>query len=239
MVISRALGARIKRREDPRLITGTATYVDDVVPPGLLHVAIVRSPHAHARIAAIDVKRARAAAGVVAVWTGEDVAARCGPLPIGPRIRDMKVPKRYPLVIDGVVRHVGDPVAAVVATDLAASRDAADLVEVDYDPLTAVTEVEAAMRPDALVIHPELQTNICFRVTYGGSVDEAFATADATVSLRLVQQRLVPAAVETRGGVAPVKGGEVTLWTSTPIPHGVKTTLGQMVRLPAHPRRLI
>src|SRR3989442_12352590 len=165
MAIWRALGARIKRREDPRLITGTATYVDDVVLPGLLHVAIVRSPHAHARIAAIDVKKARAAAGVVAIWTGEDVAARCGPLAIGPGIRDMKVPKRSPLVIDGVVRHVGDPVAAAVATDLAAARDAADLVEVTYEPLAAVTEVEAAMRPDALVIHPELQTNASFPAT--------------------------------------------------------------------------
>src|SRR2546426_1935885 len=163
MAISHALGARIKRREDPRLITGTATYVDDVVPPGLLHVAIVRSPHAHARIAAIDVKKARAAAGVVAVWTGEDVAARCGPLPIGPRIRDMKVPKRYPLVIDGVVRHVGDPVAAVVATDLAAAGDAADLVEVTYEPLAAVTGGGAAMRPDARVSPPGLQANGRFR----------------------------------------------------------------------------
>src|SRR2546425_3883915 len=158
MVISRALGARIKRREDPRLITGTATYVDDVVPPGLLHVAIVRSPHAHARIAAIDVKKARAAAGVVAIWTGEDVAARCGPLPIGPRIRDMKVPKRYPLVIDGVVRHVGDPVAAVVATDLAAARDASDLVEVEYEPLVAVYAVGGAVGPGAAVIHPGVTT---------------------------------------------------------------------------------
>src|SRR2546425_7897504 len=149
MVISRALGARIKRREAPRLITGTATYVDDVVPPGLLHVAIVRSPHAHARLAAIDVKKVRGAAGVVAIWTGEDVAARCGPLPIGPRIRDMKVPKRYPLVIDGVVRHVGDPVAAVVATALAAARDAADLAEVTYEPLAARIDVEAALRADA------------------------------------------------------------------------------------------
>src|SRR3989449_10985429 len=169
MVISRALGARIKRREDPRLITGTATYVDDVVPPGLLHVAIVRSPHAHARIAAIDVKKASAAAGVVAIWTGEDVAARCGPLPIGPRIRDMKVPKRYPLVIDGVVRHVGDPVAAVVATDLAAAGDAADLVEVTYEPLAAVAEGEAGMGPDALGIHPRLKANLLFRRTSGAS----------------------------------------------------------------------
>src|SRR5881397_74846 len=173
MVISRALGARIKRREDPRLITGTATYVDDVVPPGLLHVVIVGSPHAHAKVTAIDTAAARRAPGVAAVWTGEDVAARCGPLPIGPRIRDMKVPKRYPLVIDGVVRHVGDPVAVVVATDLAA----ADLVEVTYEPLAAVIDVEAAMRADAPVIHPDLGTNSCFRVTFGSPVDEVFASA--------------------------------------------------------------
>src|SRR2546427_1556994 len=223
MVISRALGARIKRREDPRLITGTATYVDDVVPPGLLHVTIVRSPHAHARIAAIDMEKARGAARVVAVWTGEDVAARCGPLPIGPRIRDMKVPKRYPLVIDGVVRHVGDPVAAVVATDLAACRDAADLVEVEYEPLAAVIDVEAAMRSDALVIHPELQTNVCFRVTYGGSGDEAFGTAAATASLRLVQQRLGPTGRETRGGGAQLDGGELVLWAAPQNPRVVET----------------
>src|SRR3989475_8878155 len=218
MVISRALGARIKRREDPRLITGTATYVDDVVPPGLLHVTIVRSPHAHARIAAIDMEKARGAARVVAVWTGEDVAARCGPLPIGPRIRDMKVPKRYPLVIDGVVRHVGDPVAAVVATDLAASRDAADLIEVEYDPLAAVIDVEGAMRPDALVIHPELATNVCFRVTYGGSVGEALATPGAPVYPRLGPQRLVAPGVGTRGGGAPVRGGGVDPWAAPPSP---------------------
>src|SRR5438876_9729989 len=113
MVISRALGARIKRREDPRLITGTATYVDDIMLPGLLHVVIVRSPHAHAKVTAIDTEAARRAPGVAAVWTGEDVAARCGPLPSGPRIRDMTVPKRYQLVVDGGVSRGGGPVAVV------------------------------------------------------------------------------------------------------------------------------
>src|SRR5436853_353307 len=239
MAISRALGARIKRREDPRLITGTATYVDDIMLPGLLHVIFVRSPHAHAKVTAIDAAAARRAPGVAAVWTGEDVAARCGPLPIGPRIRDMKVPKRYPLVIDGVVRHVGDPVAVVVATDLAAARDAADLVEVTYEPLAAVIDLEAAMRADAPVIHPDLGTNACFRVTFGSPVDEVLASAEKTVSLRLIQQRLVPMAMETRGVVAYYKGGELTLWTSTQIPHVVKTTVAEMVRLPEHEVRVI
>src|SRR5436189_5987977 len=145
--------------------------------PGLLHVIFVRSPHAHAKVTAIDTEAARRAPGVAAVWTGEDVAARCGPLPIGPRIRDMKVPKRYPLVIDGVVRHVGDPVAVVVATDLAAARDAADLVEVTYEPLAAVIDVEAAMWADAPVIHPDLGTNTCFRVAFGSPVGEWIASS--------------------------------------------------------------
>ncbi|MGH2400265.1 MAG: xanthine dehydrogenase family protein molybdopterin-binding subunit, partial [bacterium] len=115
MVISHALGARIKRREDPRLITGRAIYVDDLNFAGMVHAALIRSPHAHAKVQSIETSAARRAPGVVAVWTGEDVSRRCGPLPIGPRIKDMKAPKRFPLVIDGIVRHVGDPVAVVVA----------------------------------------------------------------------------------------------------------------------------
>jgi len=239
MVIAHALGARIKRREDPRLITGTATYVDDLQMPGLLHVVLVRSPHAHAKITAIEIERARAAPGVVAVWTGEDVRARCGPLPVGSRLKDMKVPKRYPLVIDGVVRHVGDPVAAVVATELPLARDAAELVEVRYDPLPAVTDIEAALTPQAPVIHPELGTNMCFRLTFGANVDDAFTQADRTLSLRVVHQRLVPSPMETRGVVAQFRGGELTIWTSTQIPHVVKTTVAETVRVPEHQVRVV
>ena len=239
MVIAHALGARIKRREDPRLITGTATYVDDLQLPGLLHVVLVRSPHAHAKITAIETERARAAPGVVAVWTGEDVRARCGPLPVGSRLKDMKVPKRYPLVIDGVVRHVGDPVAAVVATELPLARDASELVEVTYDPLPAVTDIEAALTPQAPVIHPELGTNVCFRLTFGANVDDAFTHADRTLSLRVVQQRLVPSPMETRGVVAQFRGGELTIWTSTQIPHVVKTTVAETVRVPEHQVRVV
>lgn len=239
MVIAHALGARVKRREDPRLITGTATYVDDLQLPGLLHVVLVRSPHAHAKITAIETERARAAPGVVAVWTGEDVRARCGPLPVGSRLKDMKVPKRYPLVIDGVVRHVGDPVAAVVATELPLARDASELVEVAYDPLPAVTDIETALTPQAPVIHPELGTNICFRLTFGANVDDAFTHADRTLSLRVVHQRLVPSPMETRGVVAQFRGGELTIWTSTQIPHVVKTTVAETVRVPEHQVRVV
>lgn len=239
MVIAHALGARVKRREDPRLITGTATYVDDVPLPGLLHVVLVRSPHAHAKITAIETLRAREAPGVVAVWTGEDVRARCGPLPVGSRFKDMKVPKRYPLVIDSVVRHVGDPVAVVVATTLPAARDASELVDVTYDPLPAVTDVETALTPQAPIIHPELGTNVCVRLTFGSSVDDAFAHADRTLSLRIIQQRLVPSAMETRGVVAQFRAGELTIWTSTQIPHVVKTTVAETVRVPEHQVRVV
>jgi len=240
MVIAYGLGARVKRREDPRLITGMAIYVDDVTMVGMLHVAIVRSPHAHAKIASLGTEAARGAPGVVAVWTGADVAVRCGPLPIGPRIKDMKAPKRYPLVVDGVVRHVGDPVAAVVATSPSAAVDAAELVEVTYIPLPGVQDPEAALEATAPILHPELGTNVCFRVQYaGGNVEEAFARADVVVQTRLVNQRLIPAAMEPRGVVAQHKGGELTVWTSTQIPHVVRTALADVVRLPEHEIRVI
>ncbi len=239
-MISHVLGARVRRREDPRLISGTAIYVDDVSLAGLLHVSIVRSPHAHARVATIRTDAARQAPDVVAVWTGEDVKARCGPLPIGPRIKDMKAPKRFPLVIDGVVRHVGDPVAAIVATSPGAAADAAELVEVEYELLPSVQDPEGALEPATPIIHPELGTNVCYRLTFGGgNVEEAFAQADVVVKTRFVNQRLIASAMEPRGIVAQYKGGELTLWTSTQIPHVVRTTLADVVRLPEHEIRVI
>src|SRR5438132_11003785 len=115
MAISRALGARIKRREDPRLITSTATYVDDIMLPGLLHVIFVRSPHAHAKVTAIDTEAARRAPGVAVVWTGEDVATRCGPIASGPPIRDRTAPTRGPATIGGAARDNGDAVRLPLA----------------------------------------------------------------------------------------------------------------------------
>ncbi len=240
MVISHGLGARVRRREDPRLISGTATYVDDLNMLGMLHVILVRSPHAHAKVTSLRTDAARGAPGVVAVWTGVDVAARCGPLPLGARLKDMKAPKRYPLVVDGAVRHVGDPVAAVVATSPAAAVDAAELVEIDYEPLPSVQDPEAAMEPSAPILHGELGTNVCFRVQFGGgNVQEAFARAEVVVRTRLVNQRLIASAMEPRGVVAHYKGGELTVWTSTQIPHVVRTALADIVRLPEHEIRVI
>src|SRR5215831_6948925 len=130
----RFVGQAMKRKEDPRLISGTSTYVDDVVLPGMLHMAVARSLHAHARIKHIDVSKAQRLPGVVAVVTGEEVAAHCSPVPCVASVPNMKNAQRQLLAV-GKVRFVGEPVAAVVAEDKYIARDAADLIEIDYDTL--------------------------------------------------------------------------------------------------------
>src|SRR5262245_63075671 len=144
----RYVGQAMKRKEDPRLVCGTSTYVDDVVLPGMLHMAVARSIHGHARIKHIDVSIAQKLPGVVAVVTGEEVAAHCGPLPCAASIPDMKNAQRHLLAL-GKVRFAGEPVAVVVAEDKYIERDAADLIEIDYDPLEAVVNPEKAMDPSS------------------------------------------------------------------------------------------
>ena len=139
------VGMPIKRREDPRLITGTATYVDDLHLPGMTYMEMLRSPYAHARIVRIDTQAARHDPRVLAVLTGEDIIEIPGPLAIGDvDLPNLKLPKHYPLAV-GKVRHVGEPVAVVVATDRYAARDALELIAVEYDPLPAVVDMEKAL----------------------------------------------------------------------------------------------
>src|SRR5438132_2183491 len=145
------VGQRIRRREDPRLIPGTATYVDDIQMPGMHHACIVRSPHGAARIASIDVKPALDLPGVVAVFTGKDTES-VGPVPCGASLPGLRVPHHHILAIDRVY-FIGHPVAVVVATDRYIARDAVDLIEVDYEPLPAVTDVEKAITAGAPAIH--------------------------------------------------------------------------------------
>src|ERR1700736_2918497 len=147
------VGKRIKRREDPRLITGTATYVDDIQMPGMHHACIVRSPHGAARIVSIDTKPALELPGVIAVSTGRDTEG-VGPVPCGASLPGLRVPHHHVLAIDRVY-FVGHPVAVVVATDRYIARDAADLVEVEWEPLQAVTDVEKALEAGAPAVHPE------------------------------------------------------------------------------------
>ena len=148
------VGKRIRRREDPRLITGTATYVDDIQMPGMHHACIVRSPHGAAKIKSINIKPALELPGVAAVFTGKDTE-NVGPVPCGASLPGLRVPHHHLLAIDRVY-FVGHPVAVVVATDRYIARDAADLVEVEYEPLPAVTDPEKALAPGAPAVHPRM-----------------------------------------------------------------------------------
>lgn len=181
--LAKYIGQSVKRTEDPRLIQGLGHYVDDIKLADTLHVAFVRSPHAHARILSTNTDAAKNAPGVVAVYTGSDIAGKVGLIPCAAAAPDMKKPD-YPALAIGKVAFVGQTVAAVVATDKYKARDAAELIEVDYEPLDVVTDIEAAARPDAPVIHEELGTNVGWLYQAGsGDIDTAFAAADKIVSL--------------------------------------------------------
>ncbi|MDR7450191.1 MAG: molybdopterin-dependent oxidoreductase [Armatimonadota bacterium] len=243
MAVTTLFGARVRRREDPRLITGRATYTDDLRLPGLTHAVMVRSPHAHARIRAVDTTAARARPGVLAVFTGADLAGKVGAIPTAWLIpnADLRTPPHPPLAVDRV-RYVGDAVAVVVAEDRYIARDAAELVRVDYEPLPAVADAEAALRPDAPRLHEEAPGNVAFRwKTAGGDIAAAFARADAVIRQRFVNQRLIPNAIETRAAVADyrVATGELTLWVTSQNPHIHRVILSGVLGIPEHKLRII
>jgi len=234
------VGKRIRRREDPRLITGTATYVDDIQMPGMHHAYIVRSPYGAANIKGIDTKAALELPGVVAVFTGNDTK-QVGPVPCGASLPGLRVPHHYILAIDRVY-YVGHPVAVVVATDKYIARDAADRVEVDYDPLPAVTDPEKALEPGAPAVHPEWPDNVAFNFHQeGGDVNKAFSEADVVVKQRITSQRLIPTPMETRGVVADWRSGDksLTLYSSTQIPHLLRTLIAGMLGLPENKTRVV
>jgi carbon-monoxide dehydrogenase large subunit len=234
------VGKKIRRREDPRLITGTATYVDDIQLPGMHHACIVRSPHAAARIRGINAQAALEQPGVVAVFTGADTKD-VGPVPCGASLPGLRVPHHHILAVDRAY-FVGHPVAVVVATDRYIARDAAELVEVDYEPLPAVADPEKALETGAPAVHPEWPDNIAFTFNQkGGDIEKAFAEADVVVKERIVSQRLIPSAMETRGVVADWKRGDkaLTIYTSTQIPHLVRTLVALMLGVPEHKLRIV
>jgi aerobic carbon-monoxide dehydrogenase large subunit len=234
------VGQRVKRTEDPRLIKGLAHYVDDISLPGTLHVAFVRSYLAHAKINSIDTSAAESAPGVIAVYTGKDVAEKVGPVPCAGALPDLKVPDHRVLATNKVY-FVGHPVAAVVATDRYTARDAADLIIVDYEDLPVVTDVEQAAAGGP-VIHEAFSDNIAYRLTSGeGDIDAAFSAADRTVKQRILHKRLAPIAMEPRGVLARYFPGEeeLTLWSSTQIPHLMRTQVALMIGMPENKLRVI
>ncbi|HVA37389.1 MAG TPA: molybdopterin cofactor-binding domain-containing protein [Candidatus Dormibacteraeota bacterium] len=239
MAFTSMMGARITRREDPRLITGGATYVDDVKLAGMTYAAFARSPFAHAKIRSIDTRAAKASPGVFAVYTSDDLAG-VGDVPVAAQLPDMKVPKHPPLA-RGKVAHVGEPVVMIVANAAAAARDAVDLVEIDYQELPAVVDLEQAVK-GAPYVHEEFGTNVAYTMeASGGDVESAFENAAVTVSERLVNQRLAPLSMEPRGMVAHWEKGpqQLTLWSSTQIPHLLRTQIAGLVGIPEHKVRTI
>jgi aerobic carbon-monoxide dehydrogenase large subunit len=240
-VLPKLVGERVKRREDPRLIQGRGTYVDDVAIVGMEHLAFKRSDVAHAKIVSIDTSAAAAMEGVEAVFTGAQIAEFLAPMPIG---TPFPSPEHRAVAVD-TVRFSGEPVAVVVAGDRYVARDAADAIVVSYDPLPAVVDVEQAMAGKPTVIHPDFPNNLAVAlvpsgtgVTPAGAVDDsaidaAFAKADVVISQRMLNQRLAPNSMEPRGVVAHYEPGKgtMTIWSSTQNPHILRTFIAALIGL--------
>jgi carbon-monoxide dehydrogenase large subunit len=252
MATATLFGSSIKRREDPRFITGRGQYVDDVKLPGMTYAAFVRSPHAHARIRAIDVAGAKARPGVVAIFTGKDMAG-VNSLPCGWDLRkeknipgviqDLAMVPHMPLTSD-VARHVGDPVAVVIADSQEAATDAAEKVRVDWEPLPAVTVTERAAQASAPQLHAGAPGNVAFKWALGdaAATEAAFKGAAVTVKKRIVNQRLVPNAMEPRACIARYDDatGDLTLWVTSQNPHVHRLLMCAFVLgIPEHKVRVI
>ena len=240
---TRIFGSGIRRREDPRLITGGATYTDDVQLPGMAYAAILRSPHAHAKINSINTIAAKASPGVVAVFTGADTDGVLSPIPCAwiPPDSDVKA-VAHPALAKDVVRYQGDAVAVIVAEDRYQAEGALELIDVDYSPLPVVVSPEAAMQPGAPQLHEDAPNNQAFHwVAEGGDSDAAFAAADVIVKDTILQQRLIPNAMEPRSAVAnwTPSMGELTLWSTSQNPHICRFLASLVTGVAEHKIRVI
>jgi carbon-monoxide dehydrogenase large subunit len=250
VVTPKMIGERVKRREDPRLIQGKATYVDDIRLPGMLHLAFKRSDIAHGIIKSINVSAAKAMPGVELVITGAELKEFLPPMPIG---TPFPSPDHYSVAVDRV-RYQGEPVAVVVASDRYLARDAADAIEVEYEPLPAVIDPDLAMTGQPTVIHEAFPNNLAVPYVPGGTgfdavagtvdntaVDAAFAAADFVLSQRMMNQRLAPTPMEPRGVVAHYEPGKdfLTIWSSTQNPHILKTFIAALTGTPDNQVRAI
>ncbi len=237
-----AIGSPIRRKEDARLLTGTTEWTDNITLAGELHMAIVRSPLAHARISRLDVSPALDRPGVVAAYGAAELGdLNAKVLCVWPVTDDIVMPDFPSLAIDEV-RHVGDCVAVVLATSRSAAEDALESVEVDYEPLGAVVDLEAALVEGSPLVHESAGTNRCYTAKLaGGDYAAAKAKADVVISRRFIQQRLIPSPMEPRAVVASPMGasGELTLWSSTQIPHVVRVLMALSTGIPENKLRIV
>ena len=240
---TRIFGSGIRRREDPRLITGQATYTDDIKLHGLVHAAILRSPHAHARIVSVDVSAAQSAPGVLAAYTGADTDGVLNPIPCAWVVPDSDVKAvAYPAIAKDVVRYVGDAVAVVVAETRAQAEDALEAIDVSYEVLSATVNPEEATKDGAPQLHEDAPNNQAFHwAMAGGDADTAFQSPEVVVTDTILQQRLIPNAMEPRSAVASYSSAmaELTLWNTTQNPHIVRFLCSLVTGLPEHKIRVI
>jgi carbon-monoxide dehydrogenase large subunit len=239
------IGQARRRKEDAHLITGRTMWTDNVALPGMLHLAMLRSPMAHARIASIDTTEAKRRPGVVAVFTGRDFADVQGSLPCA-WAPDGLVNPGTPSVAVDQVNFAGEIVAVVAARSKAEAQDALEGIDIEFDPLPPVLDMEAALADDATRVHPTMESNRCYRWEFesgaagtGAPIQEALDTAEVAVSRRFVQQRLIPAFMEPRSTVVQPVGDAVTIWSATQIPHVLRTLLAATLGIPEHKIRVI
>jgi aerobic carbon-monoxide dehydrogenase large subunit len=235
------VGRPLRRREDYPLLTGAGRFLDDITLPGLLHMAVVRSAHAHARINAVHTRAATETCGVVAAVTAADLGS---PVPRVPAvIRFPGVAKvLHPLLADRIVRYVGEPVAAIVAEDRYVARDAAERVGIEYEVLPAVVSLDGALEPGAPVLFPELSSNCVFtHEVRAGDPEAAFGQAEVVVEATLEQPRLAAVTMECRGIVASYDAGEdrLVIWLSTQMPHAARAEIAAALGVPAERVRVI
>ena len=240
---TRVFGSGIRRREDPRLITGRASYTDDITLPGMVHAAILRSPYAHANIESVDTSNAKGQPGVLAVFTGQDIEGVLNGVPCAWLIPDSElVTPDHPPIAKDKVRYVGDAVAVVVAESRYQAEDALEHIEVKYEPLDVVMNPKEAAQDGAPQLHDDAPNNIAFHwAVAGGDTDAAFADADVTVSETITLQRLIANAMEPRSALAQwvAATGDLTLWSTTQNPHIARFLTSVVTDVPEHKIRVI
>ena len=240
------IGKSRRRKEDQHLITGRTTWTDNMTLPGMVHLAILRSPMAHATITSIDTSEAKQRPGVIAVFTGQDFAETQGNLPCAwPVTPDMVNPGAPSLAVTQV-NHVGEAVAVIAARDKVAAQDALEAIDVEYEPLPAVLDMEAALADGADLVHPNTTSNRSYTWAFesgaagtGAPIDAALTDAEVTVKRRFIQQRLIPSFMEPRSTVVQPLGEGVTMWSSTQIPHILRTMLALTLGIPEHKVRVV
>jgi carbon-monoxide dehydrogenase large subunit len=240
------IGRARNRKEDAHLITGRTTWTDNLTLPGLLHLAILRSPMAHARITNVDVSEAAKRPGVIAAFSGQAFKDEQGTIPCAWPVTEDMVNPGHPSIAVDQVNHVGEAVAAVVARSKAEAQDALEAIDVDYEPLDPVLDMEAALADGATLVHSHIDSNKSFTWTFesgaagtGAPIGDALRDAEITVHRRFRQQRLIPAFMEPRSTVVQPVGDGVTMWSATQVPHILRTMVALSLSIPEHKVRVI